>query len=80
LSSQTPSLPLLKLQAKQLLSQSIHSQILEDNLLTINHVKPLICKNKSCIHLVRTLEEKVAKCILRIREIAKENNILRKKL
>lgn len=44
------------------------------------HVKPLICKNKSCIFLVRNLEDKIAKYILRIKEIVKENNMLRTKL
>ncbi|CAD8206229.1 unnamed protein product [Paramecium octaurelia] len=75
-----PSLPQLKLQAKHLLAQSIHKDISGVPPFSQMHLKPLICKNKSCIYLVRNLEDKIAKYIMKIKEIAKENNILRKKL
>ncbi|CAD8119704.1 unnamed protein product [Paramecium sonneborni] len=75
-----PSLPQLKLQAKQLLAQSIHKELSGGPPLGQIHLKPLICKNKSCIYLVRNLEDKIAKYIVRLKEIVKENNILRKKL
>ncbi|CAD8206166.1 unnamed protein product [Paramecium pentaurelia] len=75
-----PSLPQLKLQAKHLLAQSIHKDISGAPPFNQIHLKPLICKNKSCIYLVRNLEDKIAKYIMKIKEIAKENNILRKKL
>ncbi|CAK67682.1 unnamed protein product (macronuclear) [Paramecium tetraurelia] len=75
--SQMPSLPQLNLQAKQSLSKPLSKDF---SSMSSIHLKPLICKNKSCIYLVRNLEDKILKCILRIKEIAKENNLLRKKL
>ncbi|CAD8128017.1 unnamed protein product [Paramecium sonneborni] len=78
--NQTPSLPSLNLQTKQFLSKPFSKDFSQLSSINSIHLKPLICKNKSCIYLVRSLEDKILKCILRIKEIAKENNQLRKKM
>ncbi|CAD8045078.1 unnamed protein product [Paramecium primaurelia] len=78
--SHNPSLPQIKLQAQNVLAQSIHKDLSGAPPFSQIHLKPLICKNKSCIYLVRNLEDKIAKYIVKIKEIGKENNILRQKL